>query len=645
MTRLPAISTLALILTASAAPALAQTQVSPPPAPPPANTAPGTSGSTLSAAEREAIREEIRRQLQGEMQEKLDAAKEEMRDEVRAAVTSAGAAQEWSDEWQEVRPKLDLFEVNGYFRTRGDLFYRFDMDTGLDPSGNGIFPIDPQNTDRHTQATTNMRLRINPTLNVSEDVRLKAQVDVFDNLVWGSTPNAGFSAGTGNQRNPWNIGSDGQGPPRFGFNSITDSITAKRVWAEVRTPVGELRFGRMADDFGLGMNINDGNCLDCDHGNTVDRVLFATKIFNHVIAPSLDFVSEGPTSANPFTQFPTAQPFDRTQADDARDWILTILRRDSDDEIRKLQAAGRETFVNYGLRLAYRIQTWDAPLLAVGGSGNGNAGGGAPQEGVGTVDPASFVARRAWTLTPDVWFRLIHKKYRLEFEFVTVHGKFNVEPSELEAGPIAGEQVRELTLAQYGAVLQNELKLADDKLALGLELGYASGGNAPGFGNFPGRLDPTVPGGFTQRGDWDGPQFNCGPTACPNRTINNFRFNRDYRVDLILFREILGGVTDAIYVRPSIRYDITTGLDVNFAGVYSQAAESVTTPTQSRPLGVELDTAINYLSDDGFVMSLAYGVLFPLSGLDQLVDFTNPAAGVISAKSAQTVRLFLGVVY
>lgn len=640
MTRpLAGISTLALILLVFAAPGLAQGQAAPPPAPAPA---PKVEGS-LSPEERAAIREEIRAQLEAELQQKIDRAKEEMRDEVRAAAVTANATQDWDSEWEDVRPQLNFFEVNGYFRTRADLFYKFDLGVGEDPSGHGIFPIDPQNPKRRTVAGANMRLRIDPTLNVSEEVRVRAQVDVFDNLVFGSTPRAGFSGGIGNERYPWTFGAPGQEVPRFGWNSVTDSIAVKRAWAEVRTPIGELRFGRMAEHFGLGMNWNDGNCLDCDHGNTVDRFLFAVKIADHVIAPALDFVSEGPTSANPYTDFPTAQPFDRTQADDARQWVISILRRDTDDEIRKLRIAGRDTFINYGLHLSYRTQSWDAPGLAIPGGGNGNAGGGSVQAGAGMVGPDAFIPRDAWSLTPDVWFRLLYKKYRLELEFATVHGKIGSRTFEPGPEGRAADQNQSLTLAQYGAVIQNEFKLLDDRLSLGLELGYASGDSSPGFGNFPGRGDPNSPDSpFPQRGDWEGAQFNCFRAACLDKTIDNFRFNRDYRMDLILFREIIGGVTDAVYVRPSVRYDITQGLDVNLALIYSQVADIGTTPTRNRPLGFEIDAGVNYVSDDGFVASLAYGVLFPFSGLDGLDKVTG---GAISSETAQTVRAFFGIVY
>jgi len=611
--------------------------------PPPPRDMPREGGAEVDDAERAALREQLRRELSAEFEQRLEQAREEMRDEVRAAVASAGAASEWEEEWDDVRPQLEFLELDGYFRTRMDVFHNFDLNTGRDPAGYPFFPVDPRDSNADTIAGANMRFRIDPTLNVSEEIRLRSQIDIFDNLVLGATPRAGITGGltgTGNQRHPYAFLADSQDSTTFGWNSVSDSIQVKRAWAEVRTPIGELRFGRMPTHFGLGMNINDGNCIDCDHGDTVDRIMFATRIADHVIAPAIDFLTEGATSADPFVDYPNAQPFDRTQSDDGRDYVLQILRRDDDEQIRKMRQAGREFFLNYGLYFTYREQGWDAPQFVTGGAGNGNAGGGAPRRDT-TLTSDAFVHREAWAIIPDVWVRMLYKKYRLELEFVTVQGEIG-NRALVPGGDVTDTQ--SLDLQQYGAVLQNELSLVDDKLKLGLEIGFASGDDAPGFGNFPGRGDAGA-GGFTRRGDWEGPQFNCAQAACSDDSINNFRFDRDYHVDLILFREILGGVTDATYVKPSVNYDITEGLGVNLGIIYSMVNATRSVPTRKRPLGIEIDASVNYLSDDGFVASLAYGVLFPLAGLDQLENPANPDLGTISADTAQAVRAFFGVIY
>ena len=44
------------------------------------------------------------------------------------------------------------------------------------------------------------------------------------------------------------------------------------------------------------------------------------------------------------------------------------------------------------------------------------------------------------------------------------------------------------------------------------------------------------------------------PQPAGDRNLNDFHFSPEYHVDEILFRRILGTVTNAIYFKPSIAY-------------------------------------------------------------------------------------------
>jgi len=110
-----------------------------------------------------------------------------------------------------------------------------------------------------------MRLRLEPTINISDQVRVVAQIDVFDNLILGSTPDSLISASQPDLRT--NVAqaailSNSQNPP--GQNTFTSAISPKRVWGEVDGQLGSLRFGRMPWHFGRGMYFNKGDCADCD---------------------------------------------------------------------------------------------------------------------------------------------------------------------------------------------------------------------------------------------------------------------------------------------------------------------------------------------------------------------------------------------
>src|SRR5262249_56913225 len=128
--------------------------------------------------------------IQREIDARVEAAKKELREEMRAqaatvAATSAGST--WETEAAAHR-KLDLVELHGYSRVRPELFHKFALDQPPDASGYWLFPRpDGQFSTAglsggHSIAGTNMRFRLDPTLNISEEVRIRSQIDALDNV-------------------------------------------------------------------------------------------------------------------------------------------------------------------------------------------------------------------------------------------------------------------------------------------------------------------------------------------------------------------------------------------------------------------------------------------------------------------------------
>jgi len=157
-----------------------------------------------------------------------------------------------------------------------------------------------------------------------------------------------------------------------------------------------------------------------------------------------------------------------------------------------------------------------------------------------------------------------------------------------------------------------------------------------------------------QWGDYEGAQYGkrfCSPTSsntCIDLDIRNFRFNQDYRIDMILWREIIGGVTDALYVRMPASYAFNDNISVFGAMIYSRALKPSSTPSSgissltSSQLGFEVDAGVRYQTDDGFYAQLAYGVLFPFSGLQN--NYLNQYfAAPIGPGVAQAIRAQLGI--
>lgn len=570
---------------------------------------------------------EVDARTRAAIQREIEKAKEDLRNEVRAEIQGAQSAAEFLGAVAE-GPKLEFLQMGGYYRVRGQLMDTLDL-RGIDASGKRLFPAPLQNPNkRSTLATANMRLRLEPTMNVSEHVRVRAQIDVLDNYVLGSSTSNLFE----DPNSPYPVPFYGSSRAVLQNDPRADrpAISPKRVWGEVQTPVGLLSFGRMPSEWGLGILTSAGSGIDADYGDTVDRIQFAlppvaTPIGRLTFVPILDFDAEGVLYEDPHFGGGLGQPFDAEQHDDARTWAVKAARLDTDDEVRR-KLDRNEKSVNYGAYYNYRSVRFVYPTWMTQGYGAS-----APYSSATPVHTSGY----AHVL--DAWFRILAGKWRVEAEAVGVYGSignawsidqdpaFPTDPTKTVVTPRG-----RVVLRQWGGSLVTEYKASPNKVTLGLEIGAASGDDAPGFGTSAAGLSS---GSFAQVpwGSLDGPQFG----RPGDQSIRNFRFNPAYRVDLVLFRHILGQVTDAAYVKPSFHWAIFPGLALDLSLVYSRALYSRSTPSANYDatfvgaaanapltdegdanLGIEGDGILTYTSGDGFQLFGEWGVLQPLGGLE-----------------------------
>ena len=424
-----------------------------------------------------------------------------------------------------------------------------------------------------------------PETTVSVHVRL----DVVDNLSVGSLP-VGVPADSRAQRSPGS------------------AFVLKRAWAQVITPLGLIAAGRIGSHWGLGMLSNGGDCPSCDTDDSADRVFFATALLDHIFSVAFDFTAIGPVvPRRDGVRFLDVDP-----TDDTRTLTVAVLNVREDRSRRRRTAAGYTT-AEYGAFVSYRWQDNDwAPSYL-------------PTADDYTLGRAQIVSRGYQAVAGDLWLRLSGPWGRVEAEGAIVGGRFD-EPS-LIPGVFLREDAETL---QWGAALETDFVAVPQQVELGVDVGVASGDPAPGFGAFPRNSGPGQPG------DLDGAQL-----APPfDRRIDNFRFHPNYRIDRILFREIIGTVTDAFYVRPHLRWTMTEHpsgrLRFTLAGVASMALERSSTPGDDNALGVELDPTLSYENDEGWSIVADYAVLFGLGGL------ANRATG-LSPEPAQLFRLSLWV--
>lgn len=492
------------------------------------------------------------------------------------------------------REKTEV-DISGYLRTRGEVLYNLDLDRGLMPNGQPLFPV--PTADPKAQALTHWDMRWRTDLKLyapGSMVAVKARFDVLDNVALGSAPE-GVPSATTTQRAPG------------------DLIRVRRAYGELLLPFGMIAAGRMGTHWGMGMVANGGDCLDCDTGDATDRIAFLTSLFDHFFAFAWDFSATGPQATRP-SQSRTIGVEPTT---DVRTLTFVWLRW-RDDAARERRARAGKTTIEYGSYITHRWQTDDVPATYVSVAqpidalANGGAG----------------VMARGYTATAlDGWVRLTMPWARIEAEgaFLTA----NVDQPSLLPGVLLRQPAKS---RQIGAAMQSEFGPIDSVVSGGIDAGYASGDPAPGFGVLQ-RPSATPP----RAGDIDGPQANP-----PRDTrVDNFRFHPDYRIDRILFREIIGAVTDAVYARPHVRVRLARAksaqLTAHAAAVASSAVEARSTLSGKAPLGIEVDPSLVF-ETHSFVAALDYGVLFPMAGLDNVVTHQN-------AKPAQLVRLRLNYLF
>lgn len=554
-----------------------------------------------------------------------------------------------------------MFVLHGYLRVRPELMADFDLGwanpalaAGSYARGNvpwirnpdgliqnlcstdpapGTTARVPGNCTGSTQTMANMRLRVNPEIHVTDNIAIHAQIDILDNLILGSTPQ-GYYARAGAAASPWapvTAFSQTQVTPTE-QNSLVPSIMVSRAWAEVTNPtLGQIRFGRMPSQWGLGILANAGNGVDSDYQTHTDRLMYALRIrsIGLFAAAFYDFASTGATSQSFRNEPGQGQPIDVSQLDDVHQYGVAVGHRVDASEAR--QALSRGSMVwNGGLYALYRNQQLSSEL-SVDTAGDPRT--------VGSTDTfrSPFLRRNAQAGIFDLWFQLLHRNFRLEMEAAFIYGTLAIGTTPGDPGE------RPLEIAQFGGALEFEYRLLNNRLSLEFKTGFATG-------------DPDVEGLNYQNAQ-------LVPIRAQARALTAFRFHPDYRIDMILWRQIFRQISSAYYFRPSVTYAFVDrpGGDRFYgraAVIWSRASEFVQTRGNAADLGVELNAELTYISNyrdrtfgaspaPGFFASLQYGVLFPMAGLGPLE--TERASGGefagFSSSTAQTLRGVLGVMY
>ncbi len=200
-------------------------------------------------------------------------------------VAHAGPPEPWVDVDPAKPPKR--LDIGGNFGVRGGVEYR--------AQATSITPLSLNTVADRNAFWIEHRARLDGTIDYEDKIRLTASADLLDSVLWGDNgtlgkapeSDAGANVNT-RQVNVSRICTTYKSGSIFESNSYglglcpADPVFIRRLYADVRLPIGLLRIGRQAATAGAGATLNDGdgrtNRFGISYrGNSADRVLFATK--------------------------------------------------------------------------------------------------------------------------------------------------------------------------------------------------------------------------------------------------------------------------------------------------------------------------------------------------------------------------------
>lgn len=481
-------------------------------------------------------------------------------------------------------PSLFQLEWHGYFRFRPDVINNGHLGMAVPDKTLGTKALTtsaiapplslwPANNDpnSNTQAAkvgssngetalsgATIRLRLQPTLTVGKDGRIVATLDFMDNTVLGGDPDyAGY------QKRP-------DVPlSAFTMSARAGTLNVKELYGEWRTLVGLIRVGRQASHWGLGMLAHggggdgwdlgrptvyyggprkpaDGHGYDVDSGNYGDRAAFVTKIPKLGVYTSIfyDYLSNGAQAYDPLR--PDVLPRNVTSLDDVRQYGFVLMQRplteDDAAERQRLLETDRKPAFDWGLYSVYRTQSYDMQV------GKASA----------TLGDSQLMVRDASAGIFDLWGRFEQRLSPLRRFVAEAEGAY-ITGKVADVNGTAGSPDKPRTISMWGFALKSAFQ--DEGMGYFLDLGAASGDDTSCWGVYG---DATC-----ALSTYDGQA---------NSKITGFKFNRAFQVDSLLFRDLIGTVTNAYYVKPTVSINAfpwyspdMLGLDVSVMQAIAQS--------------------------------------------------------------------------
>jgi len=483
----------------------------------------------------------------------------------------------FADTEQEQLPKEEKggveWSLSGYYRVR--FFNNFNQGWKVGDAGS------------NWQQYFDQRAELNPKLTINEKISINMQLDLLRNITFGQNqivtkdvllvdrdPNdtekiRNIQIGTINLPQGNVLSQNVSSTNLLGQDVPT--IQVNRLWGDVLLPVGRLMIGRQSYNFGMGLLSNDGNGLDSDYGDTYDRILWAMKIGKYVIpALSFDKVVEGSTWQAYM---------------DVNQYSLICLVKDV--------KWSKSNQFDGGADLIFRTQT--------------------------STDANLFIY--------DLWLKFQFGGFLLENEDVAIQGSM-VMFNHDEVDQIKQQLGKDLVGVGGGKIEANaylsatRFKYQSDLWSAGVEYGFSS----PSDANPNREFDPDQASkiAFAQAKLKADPDNTQRQNDFINAVLNNqsafgkkvytFPFDKDYIVDLILWRQLMGGaVKNAMYAKASGSVspieELKIGVDV-IDSYINESGKGKDTKDAHHDLGWEMDYNLTLKAAQHFTCRFDFGYLF-----------------------------------
>ena len=488
----------------------------------------------------------------------------------------------------------------GSFRWRLEVWHGLDM--GLQALANpfGVYRqvydsgANPGVRGASWRETSDLRLRLEPVLRVGDRAAIRTRIDVMDSV-------AGAGIGT-SILDSGGVGTATLGPSMSGSVGFVDTFAVQGLWLELDMfSFIELRLGRIPTHWGLGMLENRGDCAWCDKGDYFDTLgLRATPLGLATFELDFDFPLEGRTGRAAM-DWPFAPDVDRGDADDV--WQIRL---------KASSVKGPEPVAGTGFQWGgytrFRWQDYSTssqdlqkPSCAPDGLGD------LPYECV------ELFFKDAFFITPDAWVQMGWDvgagTLYLAAELAGHYGSFGATQATDKT------DTKKQFLAGGGLV---RLWWETERMRFDFEGGVASGdSDADAFGVYDGYV-AAVPD--LSHEDWNSVRRNDLVTA--------WMFNPAYLVDSILFRHVIGAVTNAWYLKPAADLAIwrtrDRGLAATISMLYAGAVVPQQTPGRHSALGLEAELGLRFRWDH-VEASVSGTGLVPFAAFDHGEGLPAPA--------------------